>query len=251
MIRSLCIVIGLGSLAAAPALPDVVNVSVNGLASGSGVATAECAGPDDENPPPGCVRTVPGGPYYEVLSFNFNDPNNQLGPVGAYGNATGILGATLVGATNQGTTATADALEISLYGAFSCDATLYCAVNQQDTVAVTFDLTTESQIQLAGNVFQGTASNSGELLDSMGNVILDIPVTGGSESTILAPGVYQLDASVSGSGLGPVTDGIEQDLSSDLNANFTPVPEPRWAILAALLCIVLGRFRKAVVACEQ
>jgi len=251
MIRSLCFVIGLGSLSVAPALPDVINVAVSGLALGSGVATSECAGPDDENPPPGCVRTVPGGPYYEILSFNFSDPNTQLGPVGAYGNATGILGSSLVGATNQGTTASSDALEIILYGAFSCDATLYCEVSQQDTIAVTFDLTTESEIQLDGNIFQGTGSNSGEPLDSMGNVILEIPVTGGSESTILGPGIYQLYASVSGSAQVAFTGGIEQDLSSDLNANFTPVPEPRWAILAALLCIVLGRYRRAVVACEQ
>jgi hypothetical protein len=84
----------------------------------------------------------------------------------------------------------------------------------------------------------------------MGNVILEIPATGGSESAILAPGIYQLDASVNGSGTGPAANP-EQDLYSDLNANFTPVPEPRWPILAALLCIVLGRYRKAVLACEQ
>jgi hypothetical protein len=143
MIRSLCIVIGLGSLTVAPALPDVINVSVNGLASGSGVATTECAGPDDENPPPGCVRTVPEGPYFETLSFNFSDPNTQLGPVGSYGTANGNTGATLIGSTNQSTTATLDALEISFAGAFSCDVYLFCAVQQQDTVAVSFGLTTE------------------------------------------------------------------------------------------------------------
>jgi hypothetical protein len=251
MLRSLCLVIGLGLLAIGPALPDVINVTVNGTASGSGYGEDECEGPDYIGPlPPGCVEE-PGPFYVQGLPFNFSGTNTQLGGIGPSGSATGYNGASISAYASQDTTATASAIDIAFSGGFLGNFLIYAAVSQQDNIAVSFDLTTESEIQLTGNIFQGTGSNSGELLDSMGNVILEIPVTGGSESMILGPGSYQLDASVSGSLQLPYPNSNDQDLYSDLDATFTPVPEPRWAILAALLCLVLGRYRRAVVACEQ
>src|ERR1700733_2347674 len=235
MIRSLCMVIGLGSLAVAPALPDVINVTVNGTASGSGYGETECAGPDNTGPlPPGCVEE-PGPFYVQGLSVNFSGTNSSLGGIGPSGYVMGINGATVSAYASQDTTATADAIDIAFTGGFLGYNLIYADTSQQDNIAVSFDLTTESEIQLTGNIYQGMGSNSGELLDSMGNVILEIPVAGGSESAILGPGIYQLDASVSGSLQLAHQSGNIQDLYSDLDATFTPVPEPGGALLTMLL----------------
>jgi hypothetical protein len=153
---------------------------------------------------------------------------------------------------NQVTTATANALEITLGGDYSFQGAAGYGANLNDSIAVSFNLTEESKVQFndppANSPEIGNFSFSGELLDSKGNVILVIQPYGGSPSggfsasTILQPGTYQLDASVADSNAGGVLPVFEF-FDGGIDASFTPVvPEPRWAILAALLATILGGY---------
>lgn len=238
MVRTVCLVIGLGLLATSPALPDVVGVTVNGTASGTGYGETECESPDYTGPLPlGCVEE-PGPFYVNSFGFNFNQINTQLGAFGPSGYASGLNGAYISGYASQDTTATADAIDVVLTAGFFGNALLSSDVSVQDNIAVSFDLTSESEIQLTGDILAGLGPNTGELLDSMGNPILGIPFAGDTASLVLAPGIYQLVASVDEEG----SANSGSYYYSDLNANFTPVPEPRLALLAAFLSIVLGGY---------
>jgi hypothetical protein len=237
MLRTVCFVIGLGLLAIGPALSDVVGVTVNGTASGTGYGETECESPDYTGPlPPGCVEE-PGPFYVNSFGFNFSETNTQLGGFGASGYASGLNGAYIAGYASQDTTTTAGAIDILLTAGFLGGVLTVSDVSVQDNIVVSFDVTSQSEIQLTGDVLAGLGPNTGELLDSMGNPILGIPFAGDTSSAILQPGIYQLDVSIdeSGPASGPY-------YYSYLNANFTTVPEPRSALLAALLTAMLGGY---------
>jgi hypothetical protein len=237
------LVIGLGLLAIGPILADIVNVTVNGSVSGSGSVTTYCLVPECMTPDSGQFTSFP---------FSFSATNTQLGLFAASGGASSTGPpetdpASVQADLFENTTATADALEITLSQdvnsggvAFSADATL------NESIAVSFNLTEESKIQLS-DIFGGDGSptNSVDLLDSKGNVILVVPCgmfSCSTVSTVLPPGTYQLDESFDNDG-SVRGEGGEEDFSSDLNAGFTPVvPEPRWTIIATLLVALLGGY---------
>jgi hypothetical protein len=243
MLRSLCVVIGLGSLGLGPALADVIDVTVNGTGSGYGSGTIIC--PALPLSPTGCFQP-PTGPPLLNLSFSFSETNTQLGTFAASGTASGPDGIGQISAyADQNTTATAESLFIQLSGGYTVLGLTYYDASEQDTIAVSFDLTEASEIQLFGIILQGVGSNSGELLDSDGNVILTLPFADGSASTVLQPGTYQLDESVGGSSTGSFASNVTgTNLNYLMDATFTPVPtpEPRGVLLAALLATMLGGY---------
>jgi hypothetical protein len=248
MLRRVFFAIGLGSLAIGPALADIINVTVNGSVSGSGGVAAQCI-----NPAPECVQINPDF-YAEFFPFSFSVTNTQLGFFSASGSATATgsnigegYGGSVEAETDQNTAATANTLDIALSGFCSYQARAAdCTAN--DSIAVSFNLTQESEIQLTASV-PGFSPGNGELLDSKGNVILVIPPFGPfSVSTVLQPGTYQLDESVMGSAFGSFG-SVSHDFGTAVNASFTPVvPEPRWVIIATLLATMFGGY---VVSCRR
>ena len=243
VMHRLFLVTGLGLLAIGPTLADVVDVTVNGSVSVSGSVTTYCLVPECMSPESGQFTTFP---------FSFSATNTQLGVFVASGGASSTGPpetdpASVQADVFENTTATADALEITLSQdivsggvAFSADATL------NESIAVSFNLTEESKIQLTDNPDEGdeSSTNSIELLDSTGNVMLVVPCgefTCSTVSTVLQPGTYQLDDSIV---VGGFLRGEFADFSSGvLNASFTPVvPEPRWTIIATLLAALLGGY---------
>ncbi len=243
MMHRLFLVIGLGALVIGPTLADVVNVTVNGSLSGSGSVTTPCLTLE-------CEAIFNNG-QFATFPFSFSVPNiTQLGAFGASGGAsspgppeTNI--ASIQASESENTTAAADALEITLsQDAATGDVAEFADFNLNASIAVSFNLTDESKIQLTNNVGAETSafSNSVELLDSKGNVILVVPCGDfacSTISTVLSPGMYQLDDQMDNSGAS--RGDLDQPFSADLNASFTPVvPEPRWTIIATLLAALLG-----------
>src|SRR5580704_18842410 len=113
MRRNLCTVIGLGALMIGPALPDVVDVTVNGSLSGSGGMTTECT-----QLGPNCVGTFGMPPLLETVPYSYSATNTQLGTAfdtsgEAVGTAPGAQGALDYHAFQE-VTATADNLDIAL-----------------------------------------------------------------------------------------------------------------------------------------
>ena len=81
MLRNLCMMIGFVALGIGPALPDVIDVTVNGTASGSGDLQYVCG-----LATPGCVQDD-GLPPLFTVPYSFSGTNTQLGSFGAFGNA--------------------------------------------------------------------------------------------------------------------------------------------------------------------
>jgi hypothetical protein len=245
MRRNLCTVIGLGALMIGPALPDVVDVTVNGSLSGSGGMTTECT-----QLGPNCVGTFGMPPLLETVPYSYSATNTQLGTAfdtsgEAVGTAPGAQGALDYHAFQE-VTATADNLDIALEAGQMPDGVLSWDGTATQTISLGFELTEESVIQLDVSPFGLLGTNSGDLLDSHGNVILKMPFPFGSTSAVLAPGTYYMDASVSGSANGFIMgDGNNvEDFAWMLNSTFTPVatPEPPVAFFAALLAMMLGGY---------
>jgi hypothetical protein len=246
MIHRLFLVIGLGLLAIGPILADVINITVNGSVSGSGGVTTYCL---ENLGSPECSEF--GSNQMESFPFAFSATNIQLGVFVASGGASSpgppenaIASVQANGSEN--TTATADALEITLAQDVNSDGVaIDPTVALNDSIAVTFNLTEESKIQLTDNLGGDASSNSVELLDSDDNVILVVQCADFScstVSTLLAPGTYQLDDSLVTDAFGGLA-GLNDSFSADLNASFTPVvPEPRWTIIATLLAALLGGY---------
>jgi hypothetical protein len=237
------LVLGLGLLAIGPALADIVDVTVNGSVSGSGSVTTYCFVPECMSPDSG---------QFVSFAFSFTATNTQLGPFVASGGASSpgppeTNFASIQASISENTTASADALEITLsQNAIVEDVAPAASASLNESIAVSFNLTAESKIQLINVNPEEDASstNSVELLDSKGNVILVVPCGDFScptVSTVLLPGTYQLDDSmVSG---GAIALGSPEFFFADLNASFTQVvPEPRWTIIATLLAAVLGGY---------
>jgi len=70
LLRFLC----LCAFVVSPALPDIVDVNVNGSVSGSGGLYVDVGG----NPLPGCVN-FNGGPYICFSDYSFSGTNTQIG----------------------------------------------------------------------------------------------------------------------------------------------------------------------------
>jgi hypothetical protein len=135
-------------------------------------------------------------------------------------------------------------LSITFTGGYFVTARVYGA-SESDQVSLSFDVTQESVIQLLGGLILGSASDAGELLDSDGNVILTVPLGSSSPiSTIVQPGMYQLDASATAGSFGSFAGNLSvTNLDLFLTADVTPVvPEPRWTVFAALLATTLGGY---------
>lgn len=248
MMRRLFLLIGLGLSAIGPALPDIINnVTVNGSVTGSGAVSTIC-----QQGAPECLPVI-GGTNLASFTFSFSAVNSQLGEFSASGgvSSTGppeTDTASIDASESQNTTATAGALDITLGMTDATSGAVFgFSVDLLDSVAVGFYLTEESEIQLTGNLFFGfdppLSVNTGELLDSKDNVILVVPSFGGnfSASAVLQPGMYILNDSVENGAAGGES-GLDQLFEADLNASFTPIPEPRWIIIATLLAALLGRY---------
>jgi hypothetical protein len=223
------------------ALPDIVNVTVNGSLSGSGNIAVACG-----LATPGCEPDGFPDIFLLTVPFSFSDINSTLGPFNASGTANlpSPFSGSVTGFGYESTTATAQALAITLGGGYSSSGIFYSlSTSGNDTISVGFDLTEESLMQLT-EWDDLLVPAAGELLDSQGNVLLEIPPAGGSASLVLEPGEYQLNASAAGYASYYFLDQLYPSFALGLNADFTPVPtpEPRWTILAALLSIVLGRW---------
>ncbi len=235
MLRSLRIVTVLGVMAGT-ALPDVIDVTVNGSVSGSGSYLVGCALSTQ-----GCVVT-PGGDFL-TFPYSFSGTNTELGAFGASGSTTPAGPPGMEGFADQNTVATADALEISLTGGYSASGVPFYSGSENNSISLSFDVTEESVVQLLGGGVLGSASNAGELLDSDGNVILTLPLDTLSVSTIVQPGMYQVEAAAQGTSNGSF--GANADVTNlelYLTADITPVPEPPGALVAALLAAMLGGY---------
>jgi hypothetical protein len=189
---------------------------------------------------------VAGGVYRLAVSYSFSDTNTALGDFSDSGGASlpSPFSGSVNGFADENTVATAQSLDITLEGSNDDYGFFASASNEEnETISVLFDLTVPSVIDLSG-FNGGPGPIAGQLLDSHGNVILVIPANVGSTSMVLEPGTYQLDASAEGGFFDFAADvsGNVTDFNLDLHADFTPVPtpEPRGAILAALLSLVLG-----------
>jgi hypothetical protein len=218
------------------------------------------------NPAPECTFPIGENSFAEFFPFSFTATNTQLGEISASGGATASgpnigegNGGSVQAFATQSATANTDAFETSLSGFFSALYARAFSVNLSDGIAVSFNLTQESEVQVSSclPLIDQRFSYSGMLLDSKGNVILTIQpfgvssCGGSSVSALLQPGTDQLDESTIGSASVSLQLGFAQDFRIDLNATFTPVvPEPRWTILAGLfaaLCVgcAISRRRRA------
>jgi hypothetical protein len=245
----LFVIVGLGLLGAGSAFSDVVDVTVNGSVSGSGGVVGICPVFPPNPPPPECNSPGPNpNLYYENFPFSFSGTNSQLGAFDLSGRA-GPDPVSIFADANQMSKATSDALEISVGGLYSEASVGGYDVTLNDAIAVSFNLTQESEVELTNclPLVDPSFSLSSALLDSKGNVILQVqpfggsPCGGSSVSTVLQPGRYQLDESVMGSAFGG-SFSSSQAFGFDLQATFTPVvPEPRWAVLGTVLTLLLAK----------
>lgn len=243
MTYRLLFLIGLASLAAAPALPDIIDVTVSGSVSGSGTVLEPC----DPTFTQGCMR-YGGGPYSVYIPYSFNGTNTQIGSFSASSGPTvsgpGPGGA---GFASENTSlclaptpcppTAGDAIYIELTGGHSAFGYYYTATESAG-ITISFDLTQESEATL----YSGVGLSSGGLMDSNGDVLLPIPQAGPA-STVLPPGAYQLKDSDSGGSQGTAFSqtGDVTDFDTFLTAQFTPVPtpEPRGAVFGALALMLI------------
>lgn len=234
----------LGLLAASPALPDVVNVGVNGSISGSG-GVGYLIG---LFPPPGLSFGDT-----ESSSFTFGGTNAQLGTFtrsGATGFTEPTFGITdaLSVQAQQHVTATATSIQLGITNietpsgnfAASAERLSFWSAHVSNEIAVTFTISSESVVALNGAFENGFSAT---LLDSGGNTVFTFPISGPFTTTqlTLAAGTYQFqdtfDGGIGGQGFqnnGP------QGQADRISAIFSPVPEPRWAGFLVVLLLAGG-----------
>lgn len=248
MVRILSFLAAVLSIAVAPALADVVDVTVNGTVSASGTISAVCA-----LSTPGCVAGQDGAPPLLTTPFSFSASDTQLGSFTQSWSATNpILGSLqpsvsettslcIAGPSTSCPPGTGDTLDVELSGAHSGVATYYSTQETED-MPLSFQLTDPSEVTLYSSLPLGSGANGGEILYSTGmNVLLQVPVDGAA-SMYLAPGDYELYASVTGSATGSFLDTSNPitDSTLYLTAQFTPVvPEPRGVFVATMLCALI------------
>lgn len=228
MLQRLCSLIWLGALTISTASPDIVDVSVKGPVSGSGGVTVACAG----NP-------------FTTFPYSFSATNTSLDSFGDSGSATGapcFPSAFASSFADQYTSATSNALDITLTGGHSAIFAPFYMASESDNISVSFDLTEPSMAELSGGGF-GIGPEVGELLDSKGDVILTLPISSYPVFGDLGPGTYKLQAGASGGGSGVFAVDVNiVDFELGLDASFTPIPEPRGIFLTAILLAGLGGY---------
>lgn len=250
MLRSVRIAIVLGALAVSPALPDIVDVAVNGSVSGSGSVTVEC-GVGLMNPPPGCVEVYPGL-YLKTTPFSFSATNSgQLMYSDSVSQPPGLnpLLQAFPYQTTSPDIAGPGTLEIDLGDDYSDFGLVNFQLLENDSISAAFDLTQESMLSLVLVSEFGGATGSAELLDSDGNVIATLPSAGSTAFLdLLAAGAYQLDFSMSGGAEGSYNSNTGGDFQASLFATATPIPEPepRWTLLAVMLGVYVVFRRQRV-----
>lgn len=237
--RRLFVLLGLAALAAAPALPDLIDVIVSGTVSSSGYISAVCG-----LATPGCIAGGNGAPNLLTVPYSFSATNTQLGAFSQSWLAENPIAGSITSYADEDTsvclascppTGMGDAIEVELSGGHS-GGLFYSAFEAAD-VSISFDLTEESEATL----YTAVEPSSGALLDSNGNVILPIPLDGPA-SALLQPGTYQLNDSAGGGSQEPYLMGNVTDFQTYLYADFVPVPtpEPRGAIFAAAFAMIAG-----------
>lgn len=224
--------LGLGMLAISPANADVIDVSVSGSVSGSGTMSVECA-PVGGN----CMPATGGLTPHETVMYNFSASTSDSASATA---PDGLVVSTIDAYANQGVTATADSILLSVSAGFSAEGiALYVGETDTDDVLASFDLTQASVVTFSAGGSGGEVVD--ELLDSQGNVIANI----GSTLAMLVdlePGMYALEVNANG-GTSEAIPGGQLDVTDfqfALGASFVPVPEPRSAVFAALLPALLA-----------
>jgi hypothetical protein len=243
------ILIALATLVVKPALPDIIGVTVNGTAGGSGNVTLPCFSVQ--------LPDCPSAPSFIDFPFTFSGTNTQLGMFSASGstfasspNSPGFVNASAE--SDQTTEANAQSFSVVLRDeaiSSGVGAAEFFKTGFFNNESLTFTLTTESFLRLTGDQdelnYALPFGSLGLLLDSHGNVLFAIPQGAFffDNSLILAPGTYQwVESDFSMLFEGPYGFGQSLDISSGINvsAQFTPIPEPRWAWVVPLLSIVLG-----------
>ena len=215
-----------------PASADIVNVSFGGSVDGSGSVNIVC------DPGPRCLA---GG------SFSFSGTNTQQSTFSRSGAASGVGTSgrilTASGLTQQNTTFSSDSLDIDVLtkfvigaivgGEWAASATLHNVYN------LSFALTTESSVHLVTDVSFGGFIDFLELNTPTGFLVLDHT----SDQILTLPaGGYQFIFGDSGSaGGGPLgLNNPERDFITELNVDFTLVPEPRWMTIGLALLVLGG-----------
>lgn len=235
MLRTFCLSIALGLLAVNPGLADLItNVSVNGSISGSGVVTTGVPSTGEKTHP-----------------FSFSGTNTQLGGISRTG-GFGDSGAE----ADQSATATASSLAISMDGMVFVSQDQgpvpHFSAGVNNSISLTFTLTVESLMRLSSMFFSElpSGSDSGSLLDSMGNVILALPFNNLPFPTALEPGTYTFEEALTGFTEidFPRSEFISEAQLFDLRAQFAAVPEPRWAWVAPMGLLILGYCRRRKIA---
>ena len=144
-----------------PALPDVVDVTLNGSLSGSGGMATECFHSSQLR---GNVTAYPSGCSCLTVTAA---TNTQVGTAfetsgSAVGTAPGAVGS-LDYHGFQEVTATADSLDIALEAGQTPDGVLSWDGTATETISLGFELTEESVIQLDVQPFGPLGTNSGDL----------------------------------------------------------------------------------------
>jgi len=223
------------SFSPTPALADVVNVTVNGLLEGSGSIVALCANPA------GCGFGV-GYEEADLEPFTLaTESNDQLGIVSESGVTTAAQRVTFSGSVQQTISASPTSISLDLQTSASVDALggdWSAPFHLVNDLTLGWTLTTESLMHLTMQlpdfaVFPCFVEAPDFFASCPTSTTLD---------QLLGPGSYTLLAADElGPGFGPYLTPSQDELSENLSltADFTTVPEPRWAIsvLAALFSL--------------
>ena len=249
--RSMLFFAAICSLAAIPALADLVNVSVNGTVSASGRLSVVC-NPNDDTP--GCMPGGNGVPPLVTTPFSFSASDTQLGSFSQSWTATTIIGGLVQPFAEENTSlclatpsvgcppASGDALYVELTGGHAGPAISF-TTQETEMMTISFQLTAPTDATLYSSSFLGSAANGGEILDSTGtNVLLSVPLNSDA-STFLPAGSYELFVLDSGGAFGSLfQSGSVTDSELFLTAQFAPVPtpEPRSASIVTLFGAICG-----------
>ena len=172
MLGRFCITIVLAFLSVGRALPDIVDVTVSGSVTSSGLVSAVCG-----LATPGCVPGEGGAPPLLTVGYSFSDTNTLLGMFGDSWTANNPITGSVQSYADESTAVCnappppgcapppgGHALYIELSGGHDGFAITYSA-EETENVSMSFDLTRESAVTLYSSFLFGVASNGGELLD--------------------------------------------------------------------------------------